>query len=175
MEKGRPYAQALIVVVALILAAGTAWAAEETTGKVTIETMSVAAGLGVAWGDGVLEFRGEKYPFTVTGFSLGEVGVSKLIARGMVFNLKNVEDFSGLFMAALAGGALGGGASAGATHNQNNVSMVWTGTNQGLSFTLAHAGVNVQLTPEAKLQAAKVRRSASVEPSGVRPNSRQPE
>ena len=41
--------------------------------------------------------------------------------------------------------------------------MVWTGTNQGLNVTLAHSGVNVQLTPEAKLQAEKVRRNASAE------------
>jgi len=48
-------------------------------------------------------------------------------------------------------------------YNNNKVSMVWTGTNQGLNVALAHSGVNVQLTQEAKLQAAKLRRNASVE------------
>jgi len=163
MDRQRPFVHVLIAVAVLLLAAAPAWAKEETTGKVTIETMSVAAGLGVGWGEGVLEYRGEKYPFTVTGFSIGDVGVAKVIAKGMVFHLKTVEEFSGLFMAAVAGGTFGGGAGAGAMHNQNNVSMVWTGTNQGLSFTLAHSGVNVQLTQEAKLQAAKIRRNASAD------------
>jgi len=31
-------------------------------------------------------------------------------------------------------------------YNNNKVSMVWTGTNQGLNVTLAHSGVNVELT-----------------------------
>ena len=170
MENKRWFVRALIVVAGVMLAAAPGWAAEDTTGKVTIETMSVGAGLGFTWGDGVLEYRGEKYPFTVSGFSIGDVGVAKTDALGLVFNLKNVEEFSGLFMAALAGGTFGGGASAGATHNQNNVSMVWTGANQGLSFSLAHAGVNVRLTPEAQQQAARVRQNAAAarqEPSAT--------
>jgi hypothetical protein len=119
--------------------------------------MSAGAGLGVTWGDGVLEYRGEKYPFTVRGFDVGDVGVAKAIANGIVFNLKSVEDFSGMFAAVAASGTFGGGAGSGAMYNNNKVSMVWTGTNQGLNLSLAHSGINVQLTQEAKLHAAKVR------------------
>jgi len=157
MDRKRRVAQGLIAVAALVLTVGLAWA-EDTTGKVTIETMSAGVGLGVTWGDGVLEYRGEKYPFTVTSFDVGDIGVAKVIANGMVFNLKSVEDFSGMFAALVASGTFGGGAGSGAMYNNNKVSMVWTGTNQGLNVTLAHSGVNVQLTQEAKLQAAKVRR-----------------
>ena len=158
MDRKRRVVQGLIAAAALVLTVGPA-RAEDTTGKVTIETMSAGAGLGVTWGDGVLEYRGEKYPFTVRGFDIGDVGVAKVIANGMVFNLKNVEDFSGMFAAAVAGATFGAGAESGAMYN-NSVTMVWTGTNQGLNFTLAHSGVNVQLTQEAKLQAAKVRTAA---------------
>src|SRR5262245_54229698 len=158
------FVRGLIAVAALGLAVVPARAAEEeTSGRITIETMSAGAGLGVTWGDGVLEYRGQKYPFTVTGFNIGDVGVAKTTAKGMVFNLKNVEDLSGRFAAALAGGTLGGGVGSGAMYNQNKVSMVWTGTNQGLNFTLSHSGVNVQLTPEAKQQAARLRQNATVE------------
>jgi hypothetical protein len=155
--------EGLIVVVALVLTGGFAWAAEDTTGKVTIETMSAGVGFGVTWGDGVLEYHGEKYPFTVTSFDVGDIGVAKVIANGIVFNLKSVEDFSGMFAAVVASGTFGGGAGSGAMYNNNKVSMVWTGTNQGLNVTLAHSGVNVELTQEAKLQAAKVRQNASAE------------
>jgi membrane-bound inhibitor of C-type lysozyme len=159
VDRKRRVVQGLIAAAALVLTVGPA-RAEDTTGKVTIETMSAGAGLGVTWGDGVLEYRGEKYPFTVRGFDIGDVGVAKVIANGMVFNLKNVEDFSGMFAAAVAGATFGAGAGSGAMYNNNSVTMVWTGTNQGLNFTLAHSGVNVQLTQEAKLQAAKVRTAA---------------
>ncbi len=135
MDRKRRVVQGLIAAAALVLTVGPA-RAEDTTGKVTIETMSAGAGY------------------------IGDVGVAKVIANGMVFNLKNVEDFSGMFAAAVAGATFGAGAASGAMYNNNSVTMVWTGTNQGLNFTLAHSGVNVQLTQEAKLQAAKVRTAA---------------
>src|SRR5262249_18852421 len=116
------FVRGVIAVAVLGLAIVPARAAEEeTSGKVTIETMSAGAGLGVTWGDGVLEYRGQQYPFTVTGFNIGEVGVAKTTAKGMVFNLRSVEDFSGMFATALAGGTLGGGAGTGAMYNQNKV------------------------------------------------------
>ena len=167
MGKGRPFAQMFIAVAALALAAGPAWAAEETSGTVSIDSMSVAAGLGFAWGDGVLEFRGQRYPFTITGFSLVDVGVAKVFAKGKVFNLKKVEDFEGMFMAAVAGATLGGGAGAAAMQNQNYVNMVWTATNQGLNFSLAHAGLNVKLTEQARQQAARIRKNAEGQPAAA--------
>jgi hypothetical protein len=163
MDRKRLLVQGMIVVAVLVLTLDLACAAEDTTGKVAIETMSAGVGLGATWGDGVLEYRGEKYPFTVRSFDVGDFGVAKVIANGMVFNLKNVEDFSGMFAAAVASGTFGGGAGSGAMFNNNSVSIVWTGTNQGLNFTLAHSGVNVQLTEEAKRQAAKARRKVSAE------------
>jgi hypothetical protein len=159
MDRKRRVVQGLIAVAALVLTVGLAWA-EDTTGKVTIETMSAGAGVAVTGGDGVLEYRGEKYLFTVTSFDVGDIGVAKVIASGMVFNLKSVEDFSGMFAAVVASGTFGGGAGSGAMYNNNKVSMVWTGTSQGLNVSLAHSGMNVQLTQEAKLQAAKVRTAA---------------
>ena len=156
MDNKKRIVQGLIAVAMLVLTAGLA-RAEDTTGKVTIETMSAGVGLGVTWGDGVLEYHGERYPFTLTSFDVGDIGVTKVIANGIVFNLKSVEDFSGMFAAVAASGTFGGGAGSGAMYNNNKVSMVWTGTNQGLNLSLAHSGINVQLTQEAKLQAAKVR------------------
>jgi hypothetical protein len=145
----------------LVFAAAPASAADTPVGKVSIETMSVGVGLGVSWGQGVLEYQGKEYPFTVTGFSIGDVGAARAVARGEVYNLKQVEDFTGMFMAASAGATVGAGAGAAAMKNQNQVNMVWTGTNQGLNFTLAKSGINVKLTEEARQQAARIRREAA--------------
>ena len=161
MDRRKLFVQGMIVVAVLVMTLDLAWAAEDTTGKVTIETISAGVGLGVTWGEGVLEYRGEKYPFTVRGFNVGDVGVAKVLANGMVVNLRNVEDFSGMFMAAVASGTLGGGAGSGVMYNNNSVALVWTGTNQGLSITLAHSGVDVQLTQEAQRQAAKAQPAAA--------------
>jgi hypothetical protein len=65
---------------------------------------SGAIGVGVSWGDGVLEYRGKKYPFTVEGLSVLDLGVSKVSAQGTVTNLKNLEDFNGNYALAATGG-----------------------------------------------------------------------
>jgi hypothetical protein len=173
MERGRSIVLALAA--AILLAAAPTWAADDTTGKVSIETTSVAAGIGVAWGDGVLEYRGQRYPFTVTGFALGDVGVSKMVAKGEVYNLNDVADFDGTFMAAIASATLGAGAGAAAMQNQRDVKMVWTATNQGLSFSLAQAGINVKLADSERYQAAKAAKNGRhVEAEGAAAASPRP-
>jgi len=167
MERGRPIIRAVIALAVVVFAAGPTVAAEDTTGKISIVSTSVAAGLGYAWGDGVLEFRGQRYPFKVTGFSIVDVGVAKVFAKGEVYNLKAVEDFEGMFMAAIASGTLAGGAGAAAMQNQNDVKMVWTATNQGLSFSLAQAGINVKFTEEARQAARSHRNPSEVQPAAA--------
>ena len=116
-----------------------------TTGKVTLESKSVAVGVGVSWGDGILEYQGKKYPFTINGLSVVDLGVSKVTARGEVKNLKKIEDFTGTYVAGGAGAAVGGGAGVAAMKNQNGVDMKLTGTSKGVKFALAAAGVEVKL------------------------------
>jgi hypothetical protein len=47
-------------------------------GTLTIATTSVAVGIGVNWGTGVLTTYGQRYPFAVQGLEVGGVGVSKV-------------------------------------------------------------------------------------------------
>jgi hypothetical protein len=150
MEKRSGVRRTLMGLAVLVLIATPAWGADDTTGKVSIETMTVGAGLGLTWGNGVLEYQGKEYPFTVTGFSVGDLGAAKVRAKGEVYNLQRAEDFAGVFMAAVAGGTVGGGAGAAAMKNQNGVDMVWTAANQGLSVSLAQAGLKVKLTEAAQ-------------------------
>src|SRR4030095_15760322 len=159
MRRGALVGTLLVLAVLVVAVAPVRAQQEDNTGKITIETMSVAAGLGYAWGEGVLEYRGQRYPLTVKGFSLVDVGQHR-VARGEVYGLKNAEDFEGTFMAAIVGGTLGAGAGAAALKNQNDVDMVWTATSQGLSFSLAHSGINVKFTDEARALAAQNRRDA---------------
>ncbi len=134
-----------LCLVSLVIGMSTISAQEATSGKVAIESKSVAIGVGVSWGDGVLEYRGKKYPFTVEGLSVIDLGVSKVSARGDVTNLKKVEDFAGTYTAAGAGGTVGGGAAVAALKNQNGVDMKLTATTQGVKLTLAAAGVSIKL------------------------------
>jgi hypothetical protein len=130
---------------ASIVTAISMTAGQTDTGKVTLASKSVAIGIGVSWGDGVLEYQGKKYPFTVNGLSVLDLGISKVTARGDVAKLKKVEDFSGNYVAAGAGVTVGGGVGAVGLKNQNGVEMTLTATTQGVKLALAAAGVEVKL------------------------------
>ena len=131
--------------VALFVSSSTAPAAPSTSGKVTITSKSVALGIGVAWGDGILEYRGKKYHFSVSGLSVLDLGISKVTARGEVKNLQKLEDFNGNYIAGTAGAAVGGGAGVAALKNQNGVEMALTATTQGVKLSIAGAGVDIKL------------------------------
>lgn len=134
-----------VVAAALVGFGGMAAADDTPSGTVTIESKSVALGIGVSWGDGKLSYQGKTHAFSVKGLSVVDVGVSKVSARGKVFNLKKLEDFAGRFAAAQAGVAIGGGMSVVALRNQNGVVLELTSTQTGVKFTLAGEGIEVKL------------------------------
>jgi hypothetical protein len=134
-----------VVAAALVCFGGIAAADDKPSGTVTIESMSVALGVGVSWGDGTLSYQGKIHPFSVKGLSVVDVGVSKVSARGKVFHLNKLEDFAGTFAAAQAGAAVGGGMSVAALRNQNGVVLELTSTQTGVKFTLAGEGIEVKL------------------------------
>ena len=122
-----------------------ATADDKPSGTVTIESKSVAVGVGVSWGDGKLRYKGKTYAFSVKGLSVVDLGVSKVSAKGKVFHLNKVEDFSGNYAAAQAGAAVGGGMSTVALKNQNGVVMELTSTQTGVKLTLAGEGIEIKL------------------------------
>src|SRR5215831_11261009 len=85
--------------------ATTAMSAEslQPSGRVSIQSRSIAAGIGVTWGDGKLTFKGKDYPFSIDGLSLVDWGISRASATGDVYNLTDVAKFAGTYVAAEAG------------------------------------------------------------------------
>ena len=124
----------------------TAMAADPPpSGTVTLASKAVALGIGVSWGDGTLTFGGKTYPFSVEGLSVADLGVSNVTTSGEVFNLKNVADFSGNFVAGEAGIAIGGGPNDQILKNQNGVVLRLHGTQTGARLTLAAQGVKLTI------------------------------
>ncbi len=132
---------------ASVLAAATLGMAQEgpPSGKVWVESKSVALGVGVSWGDGKLTYQGKDHLFTVNGLSVADLGIAKATATGEVFNLKKLSDFAGNYVAGQAGAVVGGGAGAVVMQNQHGVVMKLTGTGTGVKLTLAGKGVDVKL------------------------------
>ncbi len=134
-----------VMTAALVCLGGMAAADDTPSGSVTIESKSVALGIGVSWGDGKLDYEGKTRDFSLRGLSVVDIGVSKVSARGKVFNLKKVEDFSGTYAAAQAGAAVGGGMSVVVLRNQYGVVLELTSTQTGVKLTLAGEGIEVKL------------------------------
>jgi hypothetical protein len=135
----------IALVVCVVFSAATVVAADTPSGKVRIKSKSIAIGVGVTWGEGVLTFQGKDYKFKLSGLSVVDLGVSSLSVTGEVYNLTKLEDFNGTYVAASAGVAVAGGVSATAMKNQNGVIMKLTSTQKGLKFTLAPEGTKVTL------------------------------
>jgi len=138
---------ALVAVASLVALVGGLAGAQSKKPDATVELSggSVAAGIGFSWGSGTLTYKGQKYPVKVEGLSVGEVGISRATARGDVFDLKKVEDFSGNYTAAGAGATVGGGADATIMKNQNGVVIEMKSTTQGASLKLAASGIRLTL------------------------------
>ena len=71
-------------------------------GFVSIELKHMGAGVGLAWGNGFLTYKGKQYTFKVKGLQIGTVGISKLTAKGEVYNLFDLAEFPGQYGAAEA-------------------------------------------------------------------------
>ncbi len=106
---------------------------------------SVSAGIGYSWGSGTLIFQGTRYPLTVSGLSIGSVGLSDYTAAGTVTGLHTAQQINGVFSAVGAGVTLGGGGNVAALQNQNGVVIHLSSTTQGLSLSIGTAGVKIAL------------------------------
>jgi len=135
---------ALFLVLAL---ATTAVAAEKATpsGKVTIESRSIAAGVGVTWGDGNLNFKGKVYPFSIDGLSLVDWGIAKVSATGDVYNLTDPAKLAGTYVAAEAGLTLAGGLGGMVLRNENGVVLHIRSTSRGARLTLGTNGLKITM------------------------------
>jgi hypothetical protein len=119
--------------------------ARKPSGRVTMESKSVAAGIGVSWGDGKLTFKGKEHPFSIDGLSVVDWGISRVSATGDVYNLTDVSKFAGTYVAAEAGFTLAGGAGGITMRNSEGVIINLRSTSRGASLTLGPAGLRITM------------------------------
>ena len=133
------------LVMTVATAAVAAEKAATPSGKVTIQSTAIAAGVGVTWGDGKLSFKGKDYPFSIDGLTLVDWGISRVNATGDVYNLDDVAKFGGTYVAAEAGLTLVGGVGGMVLRNQNGVVLHVRSTSQGARLQLGTSGLTIKL------------------------------
>lgn len=144
-----------VTAVACALLSGVALADSSTQGgaaisgapDATVELSggAVAAGIGFQWGHGDIVYQGQKHRFSLTGLSIVDVGVADITGSGVVYNLHNLEDLNGNFVAATAGLTVAGGGEADYLRNENGVVIKLLATSKGLRFNLSANGMKIKL------------------------------
>lgn len=131
---------------ALLLGCGVASPSRAETGEVRVDFTKGGFIVGVGGGHGVLHFRGHRYPFQVSGMSVGfTVGASTSHLAGRALNLRAASDIAGHYSVIGAGGALAAGAGGVALKNENGVVLELAGGRVGVELSAAVGGVTVAL------------------------------
>jgi hypothetical protein len=135
----------LIFIVMAFSATGAIAQGDTPSGKISIETTSIAAGIGLSWGNGTLNFKGQDYRFSIDGVTLIDFGMSKASATGEVYNLGDLAKFEGNYMAVEASFALGGGMGSMSLRNPYGVILQLKSISQGARLQLGSSGMKIEL------------------------------
>jgi hypothetical protein len=102
--------------------------------------------IGGSGGGGMLNFHGRSYPLSAGGLDYGLVfGGSKTELRGRVSHINRPSDVAGVYGAAGAGLAVGGGARAIVLTNQKGAVLELSGRQVGLMANVDLSGLAITL------------------------------
>ena len=132
----------LLLGVAFLLITAAAATTPAPSGSVAIETAEGSSPGDTRWTDCTVLFQGKLSPCTVSGLSAPLTGLARV--SGMVYDMKNVEDFAGTYKAVGDDFALGEGHLM--VKNQHGVRMVLTAFGRLTELQAADKGIEIKLT-----------------------------
>ena len=142
----KTYTARIALVALLASGAGFSTPSWADTGQVAVVFTKGGFIVGVGGGEGVLILRGKRYPFTVSGMSVGfTIGASTTKFVGRALNLKGPASIEGAYSAVGAGGAIAAGAGGVQLQNANGVILQLSGPKVGAEVSAAVGGVTVRL------------------------------
>ena len=121
-------------------------ASHAESGTVALTIYKAGWIIGGSGGGGTLNFRGRNYALSAGGLDYGLVfGGSKTMLRGRVSNINRASDVAGVYGAAGAGLAVGGGARAIVLTNQKGAVLELSGRQVGLMANADLSGLAITL------------------------------
>jgi hypothetical protein len=130
-----------------LTAGALAYEARADAGTVRVVFTKGGFIVGVGGGEGVLYFRGQRYPFTVSGMSIGfTIGASTTQFQGHALHLRTASDIQGSYSVIGGGGALAAGAGGvSLQNNQTGAVLQLAGGKVGVEVSAAVGGVTIAL------------------------------
>ncbi|HVV43057.1 MAG TPA: hypothetical protein VHC94_18555 [Nitrobacter sp.] len=134
------------VLTAWVALVGLSSVALADSGTVTLTIYKGGWVIGASGGGGTLTFHGRRYPLSVGGLDYGLVfGGSKTILHGRVSHIMRPSDVAGVYGAAGAGLAIGGGARAIVLTNQKGAVLELSGRQYGLMANADLSGLAISM------------------------------
>jgi hypothetical protein len=137
-----------VALLALTAVAGSLLSSASHADSGTVSLTIYKAGwiIGGSGGGGVLTFHGRSYPLSAGGLDYGLVfGGSKTVLHGRVSHIGQPSDVAGVYAAAGAGLAVGGGARAIVLTNQKGAVLELSGQQVGLMANVDLSGLAITL------------------------------
>ena len=137
-----------VALLSFVVFAGTAMSSPSYADDGTVSLVIYKAGwiIGGSGGGGTLYFRGRAYPLSTGGLDYGLVfGGSRTVLQGRVHNIWRPSDVAGVYAAAGAGLAIGGGARAIVLTNQKGAVLELSGYQTGLMANADLSGLAITL------------------------------
>ena len=117
--------------VSALLLTGTVFASDPVqSGSLVIDETQVSLILGGDMGGGVVVMGDESRSFKTTGIKLGGIGINKLHLIGNVYDMKNIEDFAGIYATFQMGATLG----------YASKDSIWLKNDKGVKINLKSSG-----------------------------------
>ncbi len=136
----------------MVLCGGVAWTQDgRPDARLQFSSTSFGLLVGYGQGQGVLEFQGERYPFTISGFKLATVGVTRVSALGQVYRLREVAEFAGRYVMVEGAATMVQGGGNALLRNEKGVTLYLQNVQRGLELTLGGGSFSIALTEPAEL------------------------
>jgi LysM repeat protein len=122
------------------------------SGTINIDETQLGFIIGGDIGKGTLHYQGVDYSFKTGGIKVGGVGIAKISAVGEVYDLFDLSQFPGTYVAGDYGVSLGGGVGGMVLKNQNDVFLRLRSTMEGVDLNVGLEGLNIKLEGVAEEQ-----------------------
>ncbi len=114
-------------------------------GRITMVARGAALGVGYTWGNGTLYFNRHRYSFAVHGVTVADVGYSRIVGHGRVYNLHRLADFSGTYAAATGEATLVNGLAGQVLKNGQGVEIRVDDVTRGARLAGSADGIQLEL------------------------------
>jgi hypothetical protein len=138
--------RAALVALTALMGLSLSSAAMADGGTIRITVIKAGWVIGGSAGSGTLYYHGRAYPLSIGGLDYGLLfGASKTELQGRVSNIRRPSDVAGVYGAAGAGLAIGGGARAIVLTNQKGAVLELAGRQVGLMANADLSGLAITL------------------------------